>query len=273
MAIHRICSILFVFLAAFLPLCASANWKASFKTDEMTDEKIGITSSQAINTVPGSISNVRPQVVLRCSDTGGIELIVDWQQYLNSTDSLPITLRFDSMESQNFKTSASTEGSAQFVQSQGVVIPMMIEHVTLRAQTRNYNGTSTGVARFNLVGFTTAFRNACSWHYDYQDIAGLMQESKPQSSGEIVGLRTYMQEISNHIKSNWRKPLNFRNNSCEVGIKQDRSGVVRRVNVECNVQNNTILRSLENAVLKSSPLPLPKNIELFDSNLKVKIGN
>jgi len=70
--------------------------------------------------------------------------------------------------------------------------------------------------------------------------------------------------ISNKVHQNWQRPPNARAGlECLLIVEQVITGEVRSVSVSnCNVSDDNIIRSLENAVTQSSPLPArPPGVE------------
>jgi colicin import membrane protein len=58
------------------------------------------------------------------------------------------------------------------------------------------------------------------------------------------------------------------NSFCEVMVTQLPSGDVQDIEIiECNT-DDVFIRSVEQAILKASPLPLPKKQELFDPEIR-----
>lgn len=76
----------------------------------------------------------------------------------------------------------------------------------------------------------------------------------------------YIGAISDKVTSRWRKPpsLNTDNFVCKVYVRQVPGGFIKEVRVEnCSGGNETLRRSVEEAVWKSDPLPTPPDAELF----------
>jgi colicin import membrane protein len=86
-----------------------------------------------------------------------------------------------------------------------------------------------------------------------------------QSSGEM---NIYIARIKQKVERNWVKPATaLPGLSCEVRVRQLPSGdVVDVKTVRCN-GDDTVQRSIENAVRRASPLPLPENRMLFERNI------
>lgn len=84
-----------------------------------------------------------------------------------------------------------------------------------------------------------------------------------QKSKGIVNRHAAM--ISRKIEQNWRQPLDVGSNlSCRVNIKLQPSGKVISVRVLESSGSLSFDRSVETAVRKASPLPVPENRELFE---------
>ena len=71
--------------------------------------------------------------------------------------------------------------------------------------------------------------------------------------------------ISKKIEQNWRQPLDVASElSCRVNIKLQPTGKVISVNIIESSGSLSFDRSVETAVRKASPLPVPENRELFE---------
>lgn len=87
-----------------------------------------------------------------------------------------------------------------------------------------------------------------------------------QQSGE---LNRYLMLIQQKVERNWvRPPSALAGLECEVAVVQLPNGdVMDARTVRCN-GDEAVRRSVENAVRRSSPLPLPDNRALFERNLR-----
>jgi colicin import membrane protein len=82
-------------------------------------------------------------------------------------------------------------------------------------------------------------------------------------------LAEYMGQIQATVNRNWiRPPGATKGLKCTVRVEQIPGGQVVRVVITKSSGNVAFDRSVENAVLKSSPLPQPKDPSLFDRELK-----
>ena len=79
----------------------------------------------------------------------------------------------------------------------------------------------------------------------------------------------YLGLISQRVTRNWIRPANAGAGlECVVVVTQIPGGEVVGVQVErCN-GDDAVRRSIEAAVLKSSPLPMPADDALFDRSLR-----
>ncbi len=82
-------------------------------------------------------------------------------------------------------------------------------------------------------------------------------------------LERYSFALQQKIQRNWIRPASATaGTSCTVSVTQDARGEVLRVVVErCN-GDEAVRRSVEAAVYKASPLPLPEESSLFERNLR-----
>jgi colicin import membrane protein len=82
-------------------------------------------------------------------------------------------------------------------------------------------------------------------------------------------MAAYMFAIKQKVERAWVAPASApRNLECEVAVRQNQNGdVVSASVVRCN-GDAIVVRSIETAVKKASPLPRPPNPLLFDTNLR-----
>ena len=87
-----------------------------------------------------------------------------------------------------------------------------------------------------------------------------------RSSG---AMNQYAAMIQQHVERQWNRPPSARSGiECEVSVAQSPTGTVLRVQVgRCN-GDQAVKQSIENAVQRASPLPLPTDMRLFDRNLR-----
>jgi colicin import membrane protein len=90
---------------------------------------------------------------------------------------------------------------------------------------------------------------------------------KAQSSG---AMNRYQLMLINHIERQWNKPPSARAGlRCQLNVSQSPSGAVLRVQIgQCN-GDEAVRQSIENAVQRASPLPLPEDRLLFQRELRI----
>ena len=81
----------------------------------------------------------------------------------------------------------------------------------------------------------------------------------------------YYQDVLQKVKRNWRKPANAGSlSSCEVFIMQGRGGMILDVTFGRCPGSRQYKLSVETAVYKSEPIPLPADKRLFARKLTLK---
>jgi colicin import membrane protein len=97
----------------------------------------------------------------------------------------------------------------------------------------------------------------------------LAEEEELQSAADSGLLDQYAEIIRQKVERNWIRPASARPGlHCVVLVKQIPGGDVVDVRVaECN-GDAAVVRSIEAAVFRSSPLPPPPNPSLFDRSLR-----
>ena len=95
-------------------------------------------------------------------------------------------------------------------------------------------------------------------------------EDERRQAEEAGLLDEYIRLIENRIQQNWISPVSSHVGlECVVNVTQIPSGDVVDVSVgRCN-GDEAVVRSIETAVLRSSPLPRPPISSLFERNLEV----
>ena len=98
----------------------------------------------------------------------------------------------------------------------------------------------------------------------------LVAEEEAQQREQAEAMDQYIRLIENRIQQNWIPPASAQAGiQCEVHVTQIPSGDVVDVRIgQCN-GDEAVVRSIEAAVLRSSPLPRPSIPSLFDRNLEV----
>jgi len=97
------------------------------------------------------------------------------------------------------------------------------------------------------------------------------EEARRQAeyAAKLLTLRQqYVLSIMQKVDRNWLRPAtNIEGFSCEVIVRQTMTGNVMDVQLKSCSNDNAFQRSVERAVLKASPLPLPPNPDVFDREI------
>ena len=84
----------------------------------------------------------------------------------------------------------------------------------------------------------------------------------------LTQTQQYMIQIAQKIENNWLRPaINTEGFSCDVFVTQTMTGDVIDVRLKACADNNAFQRSVERAVRKASPLPLPPSPDVFDREI------
>ena len=97
----------------------------------------------------------------------------------------------------------------------------------------------------------------------------LAEEEALQAAASSGALADYVALIRQKVERNWVRPPGARPGiECSVLVTQIPGGEVISVRTErCNA-DEPVQRSIEAAVLRASPLPLPAEAKLFERNLR-----
>ena len=100
-------------------------------------------------------------------------------------------------------------------------------------------------------------------------MAAMEAEEGLMAAAQSGELSRYLALIQQKVERNWVPPATVQEGlECEVAVVQLPNGdVVDARTVSCN-GDAAVQRSIENAVRRSSPLPLPDNRALFERNLR-----
>jgi len=97
----------------------------------------------------------------------------------------------------------------------------------------------------------------------------LAEEEQRLNSARLSRLQDqYVADITNKVQRNWLRPPDSRGNVCSVVIAQIPGGEIVGARVTDCDGDVAFQRSVEAAVRKSSPLPLPKEPELFQREIE-----
>jgi colicin import membrane protein len=97
----------------------------------------------------------------------------------------------------------------------------------------------------------------------------LEEEERLLAAADSGALANYVAVIRQKVERNWLRPAGAKPGlECEVSVTQIPGGEVTAVQIgRCNA-DEAVRRSIEVAVLKASPLPLPDDPTLFERNLR-----
>ena len=85
-----------------------------------------------------------------------------------------------------------------------------------------------------------------------------------------AGRIEYIAQIKDKIERNWLRPPGTASGlKCVVRVSQLPGGDVVQVDIQTGSGNVAFDRSVEEAVLRSTPLPVPKDPSLFDRNIVI----
>lgn len=82
---------------------------------------------------------------------------------------------------------------------------------------------------------------------------------------------TYLQVLRQHVVTNWQAPSRTRDRACTVLIAQNFRGEVLNAGVEDCGDDPELIKSIEDAVYSSSPLPMPENNACFERNVRLRL--
>jgi colicin import membrane protein len=93
--------------------------------------------------------------------------------------------------------------------------------------------------------------------------------SRAQSRKMALLKKQYKTSIMQKVQRNWLQPANMKKDSfCKVMVFQLPSGDVENIEIlSCNA-DDVFIRSVKQAILKASPLPLPKRDDIFDEKIE-----
>lgn len=101
--------------------------------------------------------------------------------------------------------------------------------------------------------------------------ASLAREKAAAEAARVSALEQYIAMITNKIERSWIPPLTAKAGlDCMVNVAQIPSGDVIDVRVASCNGDDAVVRSIEAAVRKASPLPKPSDPALFERNLNVR---
>ncbi len=89
------------------------------------------------------------------------------------------------------------------------------------------------------------------------------------AASDSGALAEYVALIAQKVERNWVRPPSAKAGlECELSVTQIPGGQVTGVRIGNCPADEAVRRSIEAAVLRASPLPMPANQALFDRNLR-----
>ncbi len=99
----------------------------------------------------------------------------------------------------------------------------------------------------------------------------LQAEQNQMDASNARTLAAYQFALRQKVMLNWVRPASaVPGISCEVRVRQSGGGEVLSVEIESCNGDEAVRRSIETAVHKASPLPLPQDLKLLDRNLRFR---
>ena len=209
-------------------------------------------------------------LIARCSERR-LELIYQPDAFLiaedGAEDTFRVIARIDDASARNERWNGSTNNKAVFHPHPRQVLQELIvaDRLFLRVHERRERHDAT----FTLAGAGTALSEvaaACGHtlitRAQHAGDEGRTPEPPAPKTAERL---EYVGKIKETIERNWlRPPGNPTGLKCVVRVSQIPGGEVVQVEIRTSSGNVAFDRSVEDAVLRASPLPVPKDPALFD---------
>ena len=121
----------------------------------------------------------------------------------------------------------------------------------------------------NLADFATQKLSLVFENYGSEDAKFQLEQLKQnRDRARREELQKYMNTVMYRIQSNWRKPkYNVTGKKCEIKIEQSAVGEIKSHKILNCDRDSGFRRSIEKAIKKSSPLPLPRRDDFDRSEL------
>jgi colicin import membrane protein len=101
-----------------------------------------------------------------------------------------------------------------------------------------------------------------------EELKRQLDEEEGLMQAENAGSSSYAAQIQRHIERKWNRPASARPGlECEIKVVQAPGGTVLSVQFGACNGDAAVRTSIENAVMRSSPLPPPPDPRLFERNL------
>ena len=287
---------------------ATAAWEVRDTTDEMTGKvsQYVVQESEPLKNARPSERNLGAFLGLTCDPEGGryyVRALGNWAGLHARVDCSGgycdtyqrIRMRFDHGAVHETRWTVWERGSkgASYTETSytGRGSGWLTENLRAGARLRmelDFAGVGRRVLQFNLNGFTAA-SSRCGrgeWARAQQEKAkaerNRMKEARRRTAEDAqlldeelrslleAGRIEYIAQIKDKIERNWlRPPGTASGRKCVVRVSQIPGGEVVQAEIQTSSGNIAFDRSVEEAVLRSSPLPVPKDPSLFDRHIVI----
>ena len=262
-----------------------SDWTVERDTDPILDSP-NITAQLRETGVKRSLFGLEKSFVLRCVERK-LDVFVVWGNFgvlglsLSGTSPFEVVWRFNHATPQTEKWAPSRNYNATFSPQPREFLRLLAQHQGLAVRTFPRDGGSL-TAVFDL---TEAKQIVAEVNAACRDDARLGEaDSPPQDRAALhaqqlekerralldAGRTAYIAQIKAKIERNWlRPPGTALGLKCVVRISQIPDGEVVQAEIQTGSGNIAFDRSVEDAVLRSSPLPVPADPSLFDRNIVI----
>jgi hypothetical protein len=124
---------------------------------------------------------------------------------------------------------------------------------------------SSSLPGMNMLEFSNEYLAQVFEQYQSEQSQSQIEAFRQERQRELEhAVNIYMKMVMYRIQRNWQKPkINVKGKKCEVKIVQSMVGEIRSHELLACDKDRRFRKSIEKAIKKSSPLPMPKE-ELFD---------
>ena len=211
---------------------------------------VALLSTNAVADI-GAIGKLPDEVIDFCADAQemAIEVMSDRQSELPFMDAIK--------EAKKVKDEKWQE----------IRLALVVEVYDMPVKSGDYGKKSTVNEFGNAIGSGCLERAAESYEEEavtnFEDALGKQEVSDARAA--------YIMLIAQKVENNWLRPASTDDEqSCEVIVTQTMMGDVIDVRLQFCTSDNAFQRSVERAVRKASPLPMPLDPELFDREIYFK---
>lgn len=259
----------------------TGNWQVSRQVNPIDDTET-VTLRLESSTGKSRFNRI-PELILRCK-SDKTEMYINWSDFLGNK--VVVLERLDKEKAFSTTWSISSDKKASFYPRSPISrIRKMMNGTVYIAQITPYS-ESPVTATFKLEGLNVAIKplsEVCHWgaikknmpkkiNNSEKDKAVSPVESRRALVQRLISLQEkYKQSIQRKVKENWVKPPGVSGDiGCDIVVTQIPSGDVVDVHVKrCTVGGDLLRRSVEAAVLKSSPLPGAPDPAVFDRTINL----